>query len=915
MAVGPCRRSRSPRAFSARAAPPVAEESAAALRRASPGAPRPAAAAGATEPILLGIRLCPAGARHAGERQVLEVCAGGRGVKVRDPAPSGGTKAEELLVDAVMDSRDPQSPDYIGQAGVYDRFGRPMVDHIFQGESTALFAYGQSGTGKTTTIVGEAEPSGRGLLPRALEDIFERATQRSPRGAVRVHMQMLEIYNEKIRDLLPAPAPAFVATPQGGGEETSNRAPAVHAHPRQGVYVTGAEEPLVGSLGEATALLNRGLSARSIAATALNRKSSRAHTVIKLRVEQTWLEGPNASDGNGNASSDVTAELFFVDLAGRENEKTSQVTGERRKELISINRSLFHLSSCIKSLGVGTQTPPAFRNSCLTLLLRNALTGRSRTAMIGTLHPAATHYEETLNTLRFAAIVKGIKLLRTAPAAGAGAKWPGAAARARSGKVAAESGDAAQRQEELQRKREELSAMEQKLKEQERLREEQLAAEARAAENCERLAAAALEQARELERQREELRALEIKREEVAAEKRKEEQRLREERKAGEARAAAERARQAAEASARQAEVERQREELRALEAQVESAAKKSLEEGRRLREQQQAEIAQAVEERTRLAAEASAKKAELERQSEETRRLEAERKKALKDMLDEEQRLREEQQVLLTRAAEERTRLAVEAQAEQEELSRQRERLRALEADRAEEQRVLEQQKLEERAVLSAERAEVDRKLEELRTLEAKREEAASNKEKDRQRQRAVRACVRAKKKLEEEMRKEKERMINRQAYMNSPSVVTCSPAAMSPLELLIARETLIQTAARGGRAETACFSAGGTTTTIGPCSLTAPSTHGWVTERATSTASCRSGGIAALGAYGDQTARLGEGLLSIPEDIAKSTFISKFQYFPEPRELPVVTLGASLSQRGPIEPLVKEPATCGGA
>ncbi|CAE7243580.1 unnamed protein product [Symbiodinium sp. KB8] len=150
----------------------------------------------------------------------------------------------------------------------------------------------------------------------------------------------------------------------------------------------------------------------------MNAQSSRGHTVFKLNMVR---EG-----GSDNLST--TSEVCFADLAGRENEKTTQVTGERFVELSFINKSLLYLSGCIQSLGHqphrrrlqtdhGSGTPKSkgvdmsrFRNSKLTLLLSNALSGNSRTSMIGTLSPAAAHFEESHNTLRFASTVKTIKV-------------------------------------------------------------------------------------------------------------------------------------------------------------------------------------------------------------------------------------------------------------------------------------------------------------------------------------------------------------------------------------------------------------------------------------------------------------------------------------------------------------------------
>mmetsp|Transcript_2589 Transcript_2589/g.6011 ORF Transcript_2589/g.6011 Transcript_2589/m.6011 type:complete len:1014 (-) Transcript_2589:205-3246(-) len=400
------------------------------------------------EGILVGIRLRPLVPHEHGQPTAVNI--EGNTVKLDPPGRKTGN-SQLFQVDAPFDSSEPGSANYASQEAVYEACGHRMVGHAFSGYHSTIFAYGQTGTGKTTTIVGSANPpKDRGLLLRLAQGILEEASARRSSGSeVTVQLQMLEVYNERLRDLLAAPQ-----------KDKERRQPELHVHPKLGVYVQDASEAVVSSLEECLRLIEFGNTMRTIAATAMNRQSSRSHTTFRFRVESTTSSACTVSD------------VYVVDLAGRENERTTLVTGDRFSELAFINRSLMWLSQCIQALSSSAGGPPMpmgrsnsishvqseprpvanrnrrfscaaapysmpslpspssasalpsvsemtskkppsmakFRNSKLTLLLCNALSGNSRTAMIGTLSPAAAHYEESLSTLRFAASVKSIKL-------------------------------------------------------------------------------------------------------------------------------------------------------------------------------------------------------------------------------------------------------------------------------------------------------------------------------------------------------------------------------------------------------------------------------------------------------------------------------------------------------------------------
>lgn len=383
-----------------------------------------------SDSIVVGVRLRPFVAYEKGQKQCLTI----RGNVVSVVADVvGGDKAKDFKFDQAMDSTDPSHPAFAGQAKCYDLMARSMVGHVFSGYSTCLFCYGQTGTGKTTTIMGASDPpSEQGLLLRLLSEVFIETDRLKKEGSViHIKVQMLEVYNEKLRDLL---------TPKGA----EAKQPDVHVHPKLGVYLKGVTEEAVESCDRCIRLIDYGNTMKTIAATAMNARSSRGHTIFKLIMEKT----------GGTNNMATTSEVFFVDLAGRENEKTTKAAGDRLMELSFINRSLMFLSHCISSLGdPGAQkrktmiarksmapegmgrksmapgAEPAhfdgrksmapgkpnldmgkFRNSKLTLLLSNALNGNSKTSMIGTLSPAVANFEESISTLNFANTVKNIKV-------------------------------------------------------------------------------------------------------------------------------------------------------------------------------------------------------------------------------------------------------------------------------------------------------------------------------------------------------------------------------------------------------------------------------------------------------------------------------------------------------------------------
>uniref|UniRef100_A0A7S0FWA5 Kinesin motor domain-containing protein n=1 Tax=Pyrodinium bahamense TaxID=73915 RepID=A0A7S0FWA5_9DINO len=301
--------------------------------------------------------------------------------------------------DLAMDSSVSTSPVFVNNEKCYQLMGRRMIEDILQGFNTCLFCYGQTGTGKTTTIMGDPT-NGPGLLRRLLDDIFaEAGTMRQGGCQVDITVQMLEVYNEELNDLLL----------EKGKEKKKIE---THKLP-SGVEVKGATTKVVQSADECQQLIDYGNSNKTIAATNMNPQSSRGHTVFKLEFRKTG--GPDGTR--------LKSEVYFADLAGHENIKTTAVTGDRLKELTFINGSLMWLQNALHSMAEasakgGNQKVDfsKFRNSKLTLLLSNALTGNSKTAVIVTLSPSIDHFETSLSSIKFAIEVKGIKVKATSTA-------------------------------------------------------------------------------------------------------------------------------------------------------------------------------------------------------------------------------------------------------------------------------------------------------------------------------------------------------------------------------------------------------------------------------------------------------------------------------------------------------------------
>ncbi|KAL0216221.1 hypothetical protein P9112_008405 [Eukaryota sp. TZLM1-RC] len=275
------------------------------------------------------------------------------------------------------------------QRRVYDETALPLVDSVLQGYNGTIFAYGQTGTGKTYTMEGAMDPpEARGIIPNCFEHIFSTISA-SNNTRFLVRASMLEIYNEDIHDLLnDGPKPGRLE---------------IRENPETGPYVEGLVEETVTSADDLMDLLRRGTLQRTTAETNMNKASSRSHSIFTIRIESSE---DNEDDGTQRIR---VAKLHLVDLAGSERQSKTGATGMRLLEASKINKSLLTLGYVIKALVEGNAKHVPYRDSKLTRLLQDSLGGNAKTVMIATVGPASWNYDESLATLRYANSAKSIK--------------------------------------------------------------------------------------------------------------------------------------------------------------------------------------------------------------------------------------------------------------------------------------------------------------------------------------------------------------------------------------------------------------------------------------------------------------------------------------------------------------------------
>nr|XP_030131342.3 stAR-related lipid transfer protein 9 [Taeniopygia guttata] len=378
--------------------------------------------------VKVAVRVRPLSKRERAEggRVIVEVddkVAKVRNIKVDSRLDSSWDSREKTVAfsfDYCYWSVDPEDPKYASQEMVFQDLGTSVLSGAFRGYNICLLAYGQTGSGKTYTMMGT--PASIGLTPRICEGLFSRKDDYSDQMAsCRVKVSFLEIYNERVRDLL---------------KQSDRKKPytlRVREHPETGPYVQGLTQHLVTDYKQVVKLLEEGIAKRITAATHIHNASSRSHAIFTIHYTQAILEN--------NLPSEIASKINLVDLAGSERADPSYCK-DRITEGANINKSLVTLGIVISTLAQNSQmfsscqsintltsegessrvdSPPSggssgtrrpayipYRDSILTWLLKDSLGGNSKTIMIATISPASSSYNETMSTLRYAANAKNI---------------------------------------------------------------------------------------------------------------------------------------------------------------------------------------------------------------------------------------------------------------------------------------------------------------------------------------------------------------------------------------------------------------------------------------------------------------------------------------------------------------------------
>ncbi|XP_017795606.1 PREDICTED: kinesin-like protein unc-104 isoform X3 [Habropoda laboriosa] len=311
-------------------------------------------------------------------------------------APPGSKDAiKSFNYDYSYFSMNPNDGNYSSQLMVYKDIGEEMLEHAFEGYNVCIFAYGQTGAGKSYTMMGKQEEGQEGIIPQICKDLFRKISRNSNECLkYSVEVSFMEIYCERVRDLL---------NPKNKGNLR------VREHPLLGPYVEDLSKLAVMSYEDIHDLIDEGNKARTVAATNMNETSSRSHAVFTIFFTQ------QKQDSATGLVTEKVSKISLVDLAGSERADSTGAKGTRLKEGANINKSLTTLGKVISALAEIAATKKKkkadfipYRDSVLTWLLRENLGGNSKTAMIAAVSPADINYDETLSTLRYADRAKQI---------------------------------------------------------------------------------------------------------------------------------------------------------------------------------------------------------------------------------------------------------------------------------------------------------------------------------------------------------------------------------------------------------------------------------------------------------------------------------------------------------------------------
>ncbi|XP_052751114.1 kinesin-like protein unc-104 isoform X13 [Galleria mellonella] len=348
--------------------------------------------------VKVAVRVRPFNSREIARECKCIIEMSGNTTIIQNPKAPPGTKdsAKSFNFDFSYWSHNPNDPEFSSQIMVYKDIGEEMLQHAFDGYNICIFAYGQTGAGKSYTMMGRGEDGQEGIIPQICKDLFRRIRQTTADDLkYSVEVSYMEIYCERVRDLL---------NPKNKGNLR------VREHPALGPYVEDLSKLAVTSYQDIYDLIDEGNKARTVAATNMNETSSRSHAVFTIFFTQ------QRHDKTTDLMSEKVSKISLVDLAGSERADSTGAKGTRLKEGANINKSLTTLGKVISALAeIASKNKKSkkadfipYRDSVLTWLLRENLGGNSKTAMIAAISPADINFDETLSTLRYADRAKQI---------------------------------------------------------------------------------------------------------------------------------------------------------------------------------------------------------------------------------------------------------------------------------------------------------------------------------------------------------------------------------------------------------------------------------------------------------------------------------------------------------------------------
>ncbi|XP_028817180.1 kinesin-like protein KIF1A isoform X11 [Denticeps clupeoides] len=351
--------------------------------------------------VKVAVRVRPFNSREIGKESKCIIQMSGNTTTIINPKVPKENKSFNFDY-SYWSHTSPEDINYASQEQVYRDIGEEMLLHAFEGYNVCIFAYGQTGAGKSYTMMGKQEKDQQGIIPLLCEDLFTKINDSNNDNSMSysVEVSYMEIYCERVRDLL---------NPKNKGNLR------VREHPLLGPYVEDLSKLAVTSYNDIQDLMDSGNKARTVAATNMNETSSRSHAVFNIIFTQ------KRHDSETDNTSEKVSKISLVDLAGSERADSTGAKGTRLKEGANINKSLTTLGKVISALAevdsgsnknkkkkkVESFIP--YRDSVLTWLLRENLGGNSRTAMVAALSPADINYDETLSTLRYADRAKQIR--------------------------------------------------------------------------------------------------------------------------------------------------------------------------------------------------------------------------------------------------------------------------------------------------------------------------------------------------------------------------------------------------------------------------------------------------------------------------------------------------------------------------